>query len=181
MNDGTAELVNRCAAGDRVALEALYRRYADGVWRYGWWRTGSREAAAEIVQETFLRLTRSIARFRWDSSFETWLFAVTRSAASAYVRQNGRDRRSAERCDSEPMSTNRPVDALQDDETRQAVRDALTDLPAAQRDAIVLCELCGKSIREAAELLDWGESRVKVTLFRARRRLRDRLSGQAAP
>ncbi len=58
---------------------------------------------------------------------------------------------------------------------RRAVRRAIAELPGSQRDAVVLCELTGKSVREAAEVLGWGESRVKVTLFRARRRLRDKL------
>ena len=53
-------------------------------------------------------------------------------------------------------------------------------LPGAQRDAIVLCELDGLSIREAAEVLGWKESRVKVTLFRARRRLREFLKDYVA-
>ncbi len=62
-----------------------------------------------------------------------------------------------------------------DDEQRRAVRRAITSLPAAQRDAIVLCELAGWKVRQAADVLGWSESRVKVTLFRARRKLRDML------
>ena len=56
-----------------------------------------------------------------------------------------------------------------------AVRLAVAELPGAQRDAVVLCELVGMGIVEAANILGWGESRMKVTLFRARRRLRELL------
>jgi RNA polymerase sigma-70 factor, ECF subfamily len=175
-----AELVARWAAGDRTALDTLYRQYAPQVWRYGWFRTHSREAAADLVQETFLRVVRSLDRFAGRSSFATWLYAVTRSVAVEHARREALQRRSepvllrlAPDCDD-------PPDPLEARDTRAAVRDAVAALPGAQRDAIILCELSGLSIRQAAETLGWGESRVKVTLFRARRRLRDRLKEYVA-
>ncbi len=177
MADGEAHLAKRAAKGDRVALEVLYRRYVDRVWRYAWLRTHSREEAAEIVQDVFLRVMRSIRGFQGRSSLSTWLFAVTRSVAIERARRAVRDRARGD----EP-GVIRIVAAAEDEsgsveggEVREAVRTAVADLPGSQRDAIVLCELSGFSIREAGEVLGWGESRVKVTLFRARRGLRDRL------
>ena len=61
MSDTDAELAARCAEGDMAALDALYRRYADRVWRYAWSRTRSRDGAADVVQEAFLRVARSPA------------------------------------------------------------------------------------------------------------------------
>ena len=176
MGDADAELVGRWAAGDPGALEALYRRHVERVWRYGWLRTHSREAAAEIVQETFLRVARSAGGFEGRSSFATWLFAVARSVAIEQARRDRPLRQAGER-----SGIIRLVPAADDaahrmdGEQRRAVRRAITSLPPAQRDAIVLCELAGWKIRQAAEVLGWSESRVKVTLFRARRRLRDML------
>jgi len=177
MADGDTELAARIATGDPLALEALYRRYVERVWRYAWFRTHSRDAAAEIVQETFLRVARSAGQFQGRSAFATWLFALTRSAAidlARRARQSGGSDRPAEvlrlvRPDDDPP------DPLGEEETRRAVRRAVADLPGPQRDAIVLCELSGLSIRQAAEVLGWGQSRVKVTLCRARRRLRELL------
>jgi RNA polymerase sigma factor (sigma-70 family) len=56
-------------------------------------------------------------------------------------------------------------------EERDAVRAAISRLRPAHREVVVLCELCGMSMRAAAEALNWGESRVKVTLHRARKQL----------
>ena len=64
--------------------------------------------------------------------------------------------------------------------SKEDVRRAVADLPCAQRDVVALCELVGMSIKEASEVLGWGESRVKVTLFRARRRLREMLTSDVA-
>ena len=177
MEHGDAELAARAGAGDRVALEALYRRHVRRVWRYGWFRTHSREAAADIVQETFLRVARSVGGFEGRSSFATWLFAVARSVAVGQARSE-----QANRLPGTHQAVLRLIragddrgDPLERTEANEAVRRAVAELPGAQRDAVVLCELSGLGIREAAQVLGWGESRVKVTLFRARRRLRDLL------
>lgn len=177
MSDRDSELVARCRGGDLAALEPLYRRHVDRVWRYAWFRTRSREASAEIVQETFLRVARSIEGFEGRSAFATWLLAVTRSVVVTHVRQRARESRAGAdppRLRLVPDGAD-PPDRVETQDTRRAVRDALATLPGPHRDAITLCELSGLSIREAAEVLGWSESRVKTTLFRARRKLRDEL------
>ncbi len=177
MSDGDAELAKLAGQGDMAALEALYRRNVDAVWRYARLRTNSQAAAADIVQETFLRVTRSVRQFKGMSSFSTWLFAVTRSVTVEHARREGGQRKRV----SNPAvlqlvsAESAPSKDVAQDEVSGAVRRAVSDLPGAQRDAIVLCELCDFSIREAADVLGWGESRVKVTLFRARRFLREKL------
>jgi len=176
MVDPDAQLALKCKSGDNAATELLYRRYVDRVWRYGWFVTRSREAAGEIVQDTFLRVVKSIGRFEGRSTFATWLFALTRSAAMELLRQ----KRLEERRRTDPaiirlVTGDDRNEADADGDSRGAVRQAVADLPAAQRDAVILCELVGMTIAEAAEVLGWGKSRVKVTLFRARRRLREML------
>ena len=178
---GDGEWVAGRKAGDRWGLEALYRRYVERVWRYGWFRTRSRESAAEIVQETFLRVAKSIASFEGRSAFGTWLFAITRRVA---IEQGRRERRDRETIHGPTILRLVPAvetpDSLEAEDAREAVRRAMADLPAAQRDVVVLCEFSGLSMSEAAEALGWGESRVKVTLHRARRRLRETLKRYVA-
>jgi RNA polymerase sigma-70 factor (ECF subfamily) len=166
-----AELVNRLQSGDGAALETAYRRHVAAVWRYAWFRTRDRDAAAEIVQDTFLRATRYAKSFAGRSSLRTWLFALGRSATVDWIRRQRRQQETA----MDPATlrliaaTGDPVDG---EEIQQRVRDALAALPAAQRDALVLFELEGLSIREVADVLNWSESRVKTTLCRGRKRLR---------
>ena len=177
MQDDDRGLARRVAAGDMLALEVLYRRHVGRVWRYAWFRTHSREAAAEIVQETFLRVARSARQFEGRSRFTTWLFAVVRSVAINHLRKQRRERAVV----GEPAvlrlvsGGSDPPERAEHADTRRAVREALTRLPAAQRDALVLCDLSELSMKAAAELLGWSVPRVKTTLFRARRRLRDEL------
>jgi len=198
MVDPDAQSVARCKRGDREALELLFRRYVDRVWRYGWSVTRSRESAGEIVQETFLRVMNSIAKFESRSTFATWLFAITRSATMDFVRRvRTENRRRADVnvlrliTDDEVREVRREIPIGEESEaaehgagadkvaTHVAIHDAIAKLSGAQRDAIVLCEIVGMSIAAVSEILGWSESRVKVTLCRARRRLRELLSGEA--
>jgi RNA polymerase sigma-70 factor (ECF subfamily) len=182
MVDPDAHLAAKCRNGDNAALELLFRRYIDRVWRYGWSVTRSRDAAEEVVQETFLRVAKSVAGFEGRSTFATWLFALTRSAAMEWLRRKRQDQQ--RRADPTILRLVRSdeIDPAEGDaeESSDAVRRAVAGLPGAQRDAVVLCELLGMSIADAAAVLGWGKSRVKVTLFRARRRLREMLRGHVA-
>jgi len=182
MGDPDADLAQKCRNGDKAALELLFRRHVERVWRYGWFVTRSRDAASEIVQETFLRVARCIHGFGGRSTFATWLFALTRSAAMEHLRRTRLEQRlrrspailrlvaSDDTCRTEPGQ----------EESRDAVRRAVAELPGAQRDVVILYELAGMSIAETAGVLGWGQSRVKVTLFRARRRLCQMLKAHVA-
>ena len=174
--------MQRCQGGDRAAQELLYRRYADRVWRYGWLGTRSREGAAEVVQETFLRVLRSIGKFRGSSTLATWVFAVTRSAGLAYLRE--RRRHEVPDCEAPllrlvPVGEETPAEPTES-ELRERLREAVAELPGAQRDAIVLFDLCSMSLEETRKVLGWSLTRVKSTLFRARRRLREVIGQQGS-
>ncbi|MBE7466977.1 MAG: RNA polymerase sigma factor [Planctomycetes bacterium] len=179
MIDTDGELVAAFQAGDSAALETLYRRHAERIWRYGRFYSGDDERASEIVQETFIRVARHLPNFEGRSRFSTWLYQVSRSVAIDVTR---RQRRQPEALDEQtmnalPADANRedsaePLARVELDETRAAVRSAVAQLPENEREAVVLCELQDLSVREACEVLGWTESRVKVTLFRARRRLK---------
>lgn len=175
MGDSESQLVKRAAKGDRVAFEVLYRRHVEQVWRYAWFRTRSREAASDITQDTFVRITRAIETFRGESAFGTWVLAIARSVAVDHARKASRERAMRE---SEGRLKFIPAKEDVRADEHDGLRSAIAKLPAAMRDVLVLCELSGMSVREAAGVLGWSESRVKTTAFRARRKLRERL-GQA--
>ena len=177
MGDADSQLIARLKAADMAALETLYQRHVDRVWRYGWFRTRSRELAAEIVQETFLRVARSARKFKGRSAFATWLFSISRSVAIDLARREKREKPGGDAATILRLvpTADQASEGCRAEDARSVVRGAVAKLPAAQRDAVVLCELTGFSIAEAAEILGWGQSRVKVTLFRARGKLRDLL------
>jgi len=179
MDDADSQLVGAWCSGDAEAFEQLYYRHADRVWRYARYFCGDEDAAAEVVQETFVRVAKHAGRFEGRSRFSTWLFTIVRSVA---VDAASKKRRAPVAASGEewmervPAQTPSPQEYLELNETRAAVRTAIARLPENEREAVLLCEIEDLPLREAAEILGWGESRIKVTLFRARRRLKDLLS-----
>jgi len=179
MDDADSQLVAAWCSGDAQAFEALYFRHAERVWRYARYFCGDEDSAAEVVQESFVRVAKHAGRFEGRARFSTWLFTIVRSAA---VDAASRRRRAPTAASGEewmhrvPAQTPSPEERLALNETRAAVRAAIARLPENEREAVLLCEIEDLPLRDAAEILGWGESRIKVTLFRARRRLKDMLS-----
>ncbi len=181
MDDRDKQLAARAGSGDTTALEAIYGRYGRRVWRYAWLRTRSREAAADIVQETFLQVARVGGQFEGRSSLGTWLYAVARSVAVRHAIGEQRQRQATDPAIIKiSAGQDEDSDGLARSEIKQAVRKAVSQLIGPQRDAIVLYEVSGLSVKETAGVLGWSESRVKTTLFRARRKLRELLAPHVA-
>lgn len=175
MNQADAELARQWAeCGDRAALKELYERYAGRVYAFVRSMTGSDEAAAEAVQETFLRAARACHRFRGQSQFLTWLLAVARSAA-ADIGRSARKREREREIDPPERGNPEPADDLGSRELTEAVRQAVLRLPETERLAVTLCELQELPLAEGAAALGWTESRMKSALWRARGRLRKEL------
>lgn len=175
MVESDRKLAKLAAKGDGAALEVLYRRHVERVFRYAYLRTRHRDVACDIAQEVFLRVTRSVRQFKGNSEFTTWLFAIARTTTIEFSRRQQRERQGS----AEPgvlkliPIEEDPADQGFDAGVRRQVREAIHQLPGQQRDAIVLCQISGLSIKDAAEVLGWSQSRVKVTLFRARHKLKD--------
>lgn len=177
MGDADAELVAAVRDGRRSAeevLATLYWRHAERVWRYARYFSGNDDTAAEIVQESFLRLVRNLGHFEGRASFSTWLYTIVRSVAIDATTRQRKTRGNVEEDAMArlPAKDDEPLHELIDSETRAAVREAVGKLPENEREAIVLCELQDLSLKDACGVLGWSESRLKVTLYRARRRLR---------
>jgi len=161
-------LVARATRGDREALVALYRRYADEVYGYLYNQLGSADDAEDVTSETFLRLVRAIDTFRGGSSFRTWLYAIARNQLRDHWRRNGRhaevalDLARAAADEAEVAPANPRASALG--------RAVLEALPENYRRVLELRIMQGRSVRDTAEALDLTPGNVKVLQHRALRR-----------
>lgn len=174
----------RVGNGDRVAFGDLVHRHLDRAVAVAQRVTGSRGDAEEVAQEAFLRVWTKAPQWRAadgefrGARFTTWLYRV--------VVNLGIDRR--RRPTASPLeAAGDPADpadsALQSLEKAQLsaqVAAAVATLPDRQRAALTLCFYEGLSNREAAEILDLTPGAIESLLVRARRSLRQALSGVAA-
>jgi RNA polymerase sigma-70 factor (ECF subfamily) len=164
-----AELLRRHLAGDPAAFGELVRRHRDRMFSVAVRLLGDREDAADAVQDAFVSALRAAAGFRGDAAVSTWLHRVVVNASLDIARR----RRPvplppeelvahADRAESGPGETG-------------AVLDLLRALPVEQAAAIVLVDVHGFPVREAAEILQVPEGTVKSRCARGRGRLAELL------
>jgi RNA polymerase sigma-70 factor (ECF subfamily) len=199
-----AALVVQVAGGSEAALGQLYDRHVDAVHAAALRLLGDRQAAEDVVQETFLSLWNRAERFDPAiGSLAAWLFTIARNRAVDRLRAAGRrptlvslpavdasdtpDAGAFERLANErgivagaPLVAD-PAAELDASETRAAIRGALADLPDPERRAIVLAYGDGLSQSEIAERLGWPLGTVKTRTRRALARLREALGETVGP
>jgi RNA polymerase sigma-70 factor (ECF subfamily) len=166
------ELLKRIAKGDEAAFLVLYRRHCDAVYRFAWVLLKSEADAEEVTQDCFLTLARKAldvdpAR----AQLRTWLLGVTRNLCY-------RKRRPvlADEILDGPMESPEVEAALIRDETAEAVRLAVMELPDAQREAMLLFEFEEMSLAETAQVLGIEANAVKARLHRGRQQLKKLLT-----
>jgi RNA polymerase sigma-70 factor, ECF subfamily len=169
-----ADLLRAHLDGDQQAFAEIVRRHRDRLWAVALRTVGDREDAADAVQDALLSAHRNAARFRGDSAVTTWLHRIVVNACLDRLR-----RRQAHptvplpdgnRDDDRPSGPE-PAAPLEDHDTAMLVRQALADLPAEQRAAIVLVDVQGYPVADAAEMLGVAEGTIKSRCARGRARM----------
>jgi RNA polymerase sigma-70 factor (ECF subfamily) len=160
-----AVLLRAHAAGDPDAFSELVRRHRDRLWAVALRTLGDREEAADALQDALLSAYRAAGRFRGDSAVTTWLHRIVVNACVDRMR-----RRQARPTVPLP-EVDTSVAPAPDRDTAMAVRQALAQLPVEQRSALVLVEVHGYPVAEAAEMLGVAEGTIKSRCARGRARL----------
>jgi RNA polymerase sigma-70 factor (ECF subfamily) len=153
--------------GDRHAFDELMRRHRQRLWAVALRTLGDPEEAADAVQDACLSAFRSAATYRGESRVTTWLHRIVVNACLDRVRRQAV--RPTVPLPDQPLPD--PRDVLGERETGLEVQQALAGLPDEQRLALVLVELQGLSVEEAALVLGVPGGTVKSRCFRGRARL----------
>ena len=168
---GESELIERAIGGCREAFATLVARHYDRIYRTAWRFAGRREAAEDIAQDVCVKLVMAIRGFRGEAAFTTWLYRLTYTTATDYLRAQQRLRLVAPpqvMCLADAPSFDTPETRVLGAELWQQVRA----LPAQQRDAVLLVYGEDLSHAEAAKVLGCTEKTISWHLYEARKRLR---------
>jgi RNA polymerase sigma-70 factor, ECF subfamily len=192
------ELMRRLSASDEDAFLEFYRRHQGGLYRYAVHMAGRPEAAADVVQETFLTLIRHAGKFDEEKGAPAaFLYGIARNhirklheKEGRYVslveetgnghsaekngelgHSNGNGRRAA--VSAQVVET--VLDGLERAEIVELLRQAVLTLPDHYREPVTLCDLEGRSYTEAAMLLECPVGTVRSRLNRARSILLEKL------
>ena len=166
MDASEPELMSRLARGDDLALNTLMDRWGDRVASFLYKMTGSRDAAVDLAQETFVKLYQARDRYRPGGNFSTYLFAIAANLARNHATV-------PELAD--PNQT--PEEAARSAEKIRAVHDAFLCLPPDLREAMTLFAYEGMGYAEIATVSQCSSKAVETRIYRARQLLRDQLKG----
>jgi RNA polymerase sigma-70 factor, ECF subfamily len=175
-----SSVIEACKRGDHAAFEELIKLTHASVYSLSLRIVGNPEDAAEVSQETYMKLLRVIKQFRGDSKFSTWLYRVTSNVAISFLRKRSRRRPEVSLTPEDwdllpaPASMD-PAASAEQRSLKERLEAAIASLPEDYRAVVVMKDIYGLGFEEIARELRLNEGTARVRLFRARRRLKDLL------
>ena len=168
-------LIERIAAGDKLAMQVLFARHQVRVYRFVLRLVRDQSVAEELVGEVFLDVWRQAGRFEARSTASTWLLAIARYKALSALR-----RRTDQELDDDKVATiedpgDSPEVAVLKKNKGDVLRQCLTALTPEHREIVDLVYYHEKSVEEVAQIVGIGENTVKTRMFYARKRLSELL------
>jgi RNA polymerase sigma-70 factor (ECF subfamily) len=161
VDDLDPQVIAAARRGDVRAFEVIVRRYQHPIWRLCFHLTGERVSAEDATQEAFLKIYRYLPRYRMQSRFSTWLFAIARNCAIDELRRRARR-------DTLGRRVSRDVELEKDPSEDFEVRQALAGLPLELRESVVWIDVLGTTYDEAAAALGIPIGTLKSRVHRAR-------------
>ena len=182
-NEAELELIKRVRAGERDAFYELVHPHERMIYATAISVLKNSADAEEVCQETVLKALANISTFRAESKFSTWLLQITYNEARMRLRkarphiwESLDEQRKGEEGDVSPkdFADWRPIpsESLEQNETRQAVQNAINALSPIYREVLILRDIQHLTIRETTTILGISEGSVKTRLHRARLLLR---------
>ncbi len=182
MMSADTDLISRAAGGDPSAFQALVERHRSMVYRVAYQFAGNHHDAEDIAQDVFIKVYRSLDRFRQDAQLTSWMYRIAMNACIDHRRRQ----RSAmaapfgdeaeQRMLNTPEDTPGPEDRAYAGELGQVLESEIGRLPSGQRVVFVMRHHQGMKLCEIAEALGLAEGTVKRQLHAAVHRLRQALT-----
>jgi len=185
MDGGEKELLERAKNGEIEAFEKLVEGYQKKVFNIALRLIGSHDDASEAAQEVFVKVFKSINKFKGEAAFSTWIYSITRNVCMDELRKkknknvvsldeeiklpDGDVKREVE--DDKPT----PEVITEKNELRAVVRKAILSLSEDHKTMIVLRDLQGMSYEEISKVFKCPEGTVKSRINRARQALKEKL------
>ncbi len=189
-----AAVVAQVLAGDRDAFRVLVERHSRSIFRVVYRMTGNQQDAEELVQETFLRAYKSLARFELRSSFTTWLYRIAVNRTLDFLNSKKTQitmKETYEIVDNPEPDEGRQVQLpaagagpdrlLLSAEMKRKIAGAMGLLTPAERVAFTMRHMEGRSIEEISQALNLKINAAKNSVFRAVQKLRQQLEPYAGP
>jgi len=185
------QLIARLRARDETAVHELAERYGSRIFQLALRHMKNREDAEEVTQDVLMKVYRKVGAFRGDAALSSWIYRITFNTAMSRLRntrlaraaEQERDRAMAAAAALDQPRTPRqtadwsqiPDELMLRTQLRQAVAEAIRELPEIYRAPVMLRDIEGLSTEEASSRLNLKDQTLKSRLHRGRLMLRERL------
>jgi RNA polymerase sigma-70 factor, ECF subfamily len=180
------ELIHRAQSGDNKAMAGIVKNNESIVYNTALKLLGNEQEAECVLQETFLKVFKALPGFKGESSLSTWIYRIATNFALMRLRSRKKESVTFDIAD-EQINQNmlesfnqtvgdNPLDAVMNDELKQAMEKAIRQLSPKFKTVFVLKDIDGYSLMEISEMLEMSLPAVKSNLHRARLALRNQLA-----
>jgi RNA polymerase sigma-70 factor (ECF subfamily) len=173
------EIISRILKGEQSAFSILVEKYQNYVFTLVLRFTENREDAEEIAQDVFVKAYRSLADFRGDSKFSTWLFTITRTSCLSFLRKKKLDTQSLDNERTGLQVENREsgfnANLVEQKSRHIMLNQAISMLSVDDAQVLNLFYKAEQTLEEIGKIMRLDPNTVKVKLHRARQRLKEKL------
>ncbi|MFH4966040.1 RNA polymerase sigma factor [Gaetbulibacter sp. M235] len=166
--------INLIIEGNSKAFSVLVDRYKDLVFSLALKMVKNREEAEEVAQDTFIKVFKSLSKFKGDSKFSTWIYKVAYNTCLDRLKKNKREQHvvSIDEFNSNQIkSLDNALDLMEDEERNQTIQHCINLLPSDDAFLLTLFYFEEQSLEEIAKVIGLTANNVKVKLFRSRKKL----------
>ena len=171
--DRDIDLLNRLKSGDQSAMQVLYTRHYQKLYRFIIRQVRDEMIAEDILNDVFLDCWRQAHKFEGRSALSTWLTAIAFNKSVSYLRK----RREAQMGDGQAEAmvdeSDSPQTLVMKDDKGDQIKQAMDELSLDHRTVIDLAYYQEMGVKEIAEILDVPTNTVKTRLFDARKKLHE--------
>lgn len=184
MTTNDEKIINQIIAGDSNAFSVLVDRYKDLVFTLSLKMLKNREEAEEVAQDTFIKVFKSLSKFKGDSKFSTWIYKVTYNSCLDRLKKNKKEQLKVaidEYTEHQVKTIDNALENMVEEERQQAIKACLELLPPDDSFLLTLYYFEGQSLDEIAKVVGLTANNVKVKLFRSRKKLTSILKANLEP
>ncbi|HUH33157.1 MAG TPA: RNA polymerase sigma factor [Daejeonella sp.] len=175
------EIVERVIKGETHLYETLMRKYNLRMFRISMSVVNDDMEAEDIMQTAYLNAYLQLHNFKNKSSFGTWLTRIVINESLLHKKKIARRQRIDQDAESEKGNVETPLKSLMTKELKTILEKAVSKLPEKYRLVFVMREIQELSTSETMEILNLGESNIKIRLSRAKEMLRSQLTSYYQP
>lgn len=176
--------ITKVLEGDTSAFSILVERYKDLIYTLALRMIKNREEAEEVSQDTFIKVYKSLSKFKGDSKFSTWIYKVTYNTCLDRLKKLKRTQNTVainEFTEHEVKTLDSALATLEIKERKEAIQKCINMLPSNDSFLLTLYYFEEQSLDEIAKIVNLKPNNVKIKLYRSRKKLASVLRTRLEP